>query len=198
MSPYARESVSPCGRESVSLCAGFRDEELGMPLVKRFEDLEAWQAARLLAAAAYAVTRRRGFVTDPGLVDQFRRAAVSTMNNIAEGFDSGSRTEFRRFLRYAARSASEVQSSLYVARDQGYIDQASFAEAYALAQRVRQLCGGLIRRLSERAYSTSPRPNRIADRPAAYEIRCPPAHGLTGARVHRPTGARAHGRTAPP
>jgi len=118
-----------------------------MALVKRFEDLQAWQEARKLASGAYDHTVLKSFIRDAGLADQMRRAAVSCMNNIAEGFDSGSRTEFRRFLRYAARSASEVQSCLYVALDRGYLDQAAFSASYDNAQAVRKMCRGLSRKL---------------------------------------------------
>jgi four helix bundle protein len=110
-----------------------------MALVRRFEDLAAWQEARKLTAAAYALTADRTFGRDAALIDQIRRAAVSCMNNIAEGFDSGSRSEFRRFLRYAVRSASEVQSCLYVALDRSYVDQAAFSAAYEGAEAVRRL-----------------------------------------------------------
>jgi four helix bundle protein len=79
-------------------------------LARRFEDLRAWQSARDLTSAVYALARNGEFARDFALSDQIRRAAISTMNNIAEGFDSASRAEFARFLRYAARSASEVQS----------------------------------------------------------------------------------------
>ena len=118
-----------------------------MALAERFEELRAWQAARALTLDVYALARGDQFRHDFGLGDQIRRAAVSTMNNIAEGFDSASRVEFVRFLRYASRSASEVQSCLYVALDQRYISQEQFDRAYASAASVRKLCAGLIRSL---------------------------------------------------
>ena len=80
-----------------------------MGLVTRFEDLEVWQQARKLTADVYLVADGSALSRDFVLGDQIRRAAISTMNNIAEGFDSASRFEFRRFLRYAGRSASEVK-----------------------------------------------------------------------------------------
>jgi four helix bundle protein len=169
-----------------------------MALVRRFEGLEAWQAARSLTSRAYALTGgQTKCFADRSLCDQVRRAAVSTMSNIAEGFDSGSRTEFRRFLRYAARSASEVQSCLYVARDQGYLDQPAFENAYAQAQRVRQLCSGLIRRLG--AHGKQPtRSDEIAESPATY-LRTPARpHARTGSPPHPRTPARAHARTPAP
>jgi four helix bundle protein len=161
-----------------------------MALVRRFEDLEAWQAARRLTAQAFVLTQRSTKLgTDRSLSDQLRRAAVSTMSNIAEGIDSGSRTEFRRFLRYAARSASEVQSCLYVAKDQGYVDHSSFEEAYGEAQRVRQLCSGLIRLMPVRGRRNQA--ETIAEDCEVYaSARC--ALPTLPQRPHARTGARAH------
>ena len=118
-----------------------------MPLVKRFEDLEAWQAGRQLARTICAVTDDGDFRRDFSLIDQARRAALSVMNNIVEGFDSGSTAEFVRFLGYARRSASEVQSCLYVALDREYLSPAKFQQAYDEAERVRALIAGFIRYL---------------------------------------------------
>ncbi len=83
--------------------------------------------------------RKRGeFARDRDLSDQIRRASGSIMHNIAEGFDGGSNAEFVKFLRYAQRSASEVQSELYVALDQTYISEEKFRELYDLADHARQ------------------------------------------------------------
>jgi four helix bundle protein len=92
----------------------------------RFEDIEAWKAARALTNRIYAVTSEGAFSKDHGLRDQIQRAAISMMANIAEGFDGGSDREFIKFLGYAIRSATELQSHLYVALDRSYIDQKQF------------------------------------------------------------------------
>jgi four helix bundle protein len=84
------------------------------------------------------------FAADYGLKDQIQRASGSIMHNIAEGFDGGSNAEFKRFLRYAQRSCSEVQSQLYVAIDQGYVDQASFDQLFELSARAKRKIGGFI------------------------------------------------------
>ncbi len=97
-----------------------------MPRIERLEDVEAWQAARALTQDIYRATDADRFARDFGLRDQIHRAAVSVMANIAEGFDAGSRNEFVRFLSYALRSATEVQSHLYVAADRGYITEEHF------------------------------------------------------------------------
>lgn len=101
-----------------------------MTSIKRFEEIKAWQRARALVNRVYKVTSSGKFAKDFGLRDQIRRAAGSVMHNIAEGFDSGSDLEFRRFLIYSLRSASEVQSQLYTALDQHYISQEEFNLLY--------------------------------------------------------------------
>ncbi len=85
--------------------------------VDRFEDLIAWQKARQLAAEIYRISAQGDFSKDFGLRDQIRRAAVSAMSNIAEGFDRGSRGEFHQYLVIAKASCAEVRSQLYVAQD---------------------------------------------------------------------------------
>lgn len=95
----------------------------------------------------YACTAGRDFRKDFGLRDQIQRAAGSVMGNIAEGFDSGSDVEFIRFLRYAQRSCTEVQSELYVALDQKYITELQFAALFDQAGKVRAKIGGFIKYL---------------------------------------------------
>ncbi len=85
-----------------------------MALIKRFEDILAWQEGRLLVKQIYILTREGEFARDFGLRDQIQRAAVSVMTNIAEGFDCESKREFSRFLGIARRSAVEVQSLLFI------------------------------------------------------------------------------------
>jgi four helix bundle protein len=81
---------------------------------------------------------------DFGLKNQIRAASGSSMHNIAEGFDAESNAEFIRFLRYAKRSCSEVQSELYVALDEGYLLPVEFNETYDLAGRTRAAIRGFI------------------------------------------------------
>ena len=89
--------------------------------VSRFEDLVVWQKAMRLSVAVYGATRGGEFVRDFGLRDQIRRAAVSILSNIAEGFDRNSRAEFGRFVSIARGSAGEVRAQLYLAREIGYL-----------------------------------------------------------------------------
>ena len=112
--------------------------------IERFEDIEAWQLARELTRKVYKLTRKPKFARDFGLKGQIQDAAGSTMHNIAEGFDSETNPEFIRFLRYAKRSCTEVQSELYVALDQQYIINNEFQDVYDHAGRTRAAIRGFI------------------------------------------------------
>jgi four helix bundle protein len=116
--------------------------------IERFEDIEAWQIARRLTLRVYEVTNKGTFARDFGLRDQIRDASGSVMHNIAEGFDSGTNPEFVRFLQYAKRSCTEVQSELHVARDQGYICETEFNELYEQARLARSKIGAFINYLT--------------------------------------------------
>jgi len=94
--------------------------------IARFTDIKGWQAARELVRAVYAVTQESPLARDFALRDQIRRAAISVMTNIAEGFDRGSDRDFARFLDIARASATEVKSLLFVALDAGYLTQETF------------------------------------------------------------------------
>jgi four helix bundle protein len=115
--------------------------------IDRFEDIEAWQLARDLACRIYRVTAVGGFRRDPGLKSQIRNAAGSAMHNIAEGFDSATNREFVRFLVYARRSCTEVQSQLYLASDAGYLDDVQLGDLHGRAGRTRATIKGFIRYL---------------------------------------------------
>ncbi|BBO73723.1 four helix bundle protein [Desulfosarcina widdelii] len=112
--------------------------------IKRFEDIEAWQLARQLARKVYGLTKKGEFVRDFGLKKQIQNAAGSSMYNIAEGFDSETNNEFVRFLRYAKRFCTEVQSELYMAVDQQYITRSEFQDVYDHAGRTRATIRGFI------------------------------------------------------
>ncbi|MCP5487536.1 MAG: four helix bundle protein [Verrucomicrobia bacterium] len=90
-------------------------------MVKKFEELDCWQVARELTREVYALTVGDDCRRDFGFVDQIRRASVSIMNNVAEGFERGSDKEFIKFLYIARASAGEVRSMTYVGLDQGYL-----------------------------------------------------------------------------
>ena len=94
--------------------------------VKYFEDLEVWKLAREVTNRVYSLTRKDAFSRDFGLVDQIRRAAVSVMSNIAEGFERGGNQEFIQFLFIAKASCGEARCQLHIALDQGYITEKEF------------------------------------------------------------------------
>ena len=83
------------------------------PRVEQFEDLVAWQKARILTREIYRITHRGAFARDYGLSGQMHRAAVSIMSNIAEGFERGSRSEFHQIVSTAKSSCGELRSQLY-------------------------------------------------------------------------------------
>ncbi len=113
------------------------------PPVRRFEDLIAWQKARILTKSIYGASKRSDFDRDVGLARQIQRAAVSVMSNVAEGFERGGRGEFHQFLSTAKASCAEVRSQLYVAFDVGYLSQADFDRLMAQAGEVARIVGGL-------------------------------------------------------
>jgi len=110
-----------------------------MGTITRFEDIEAWQRARELTKMMYQLTSKGEWAKDFGLRDQIRRAAVSAMSNVAEGFERRGNTEFLRFLNMAKASAGEVRSQLYVALDLGYVNQPEFMSAFKLAERTSSM-----------------------------------------------------------
>ena len=112
--------------------------------IERFEDIEAWHLARELARKVYRLTKKPRFAEDYGLKSQIQDAAGSSMHNIAEGFDSETNAEFIRFLRYAKRSCTEVQSELYLAFDEKYISTDEFNDVYEQARRTRAAVYGFM------------------------------------------------------
>lgn len=114
-----------------------------MPGVKRFEDLIAWQKARVLTREIYRVTQRGAFSTDFALRQQIQKAAVSVMSNIAEGFERGRRQEFHQFLSMAKASCAEVRCQLYIALDIGYLTPQVFQDLMQSGEEVARIVGGL-------------------------------------------------------
>lgn len=120
-----------------------------MTTFKSFEEIEGWQKARLLAREIYAISNKASFATDFALRDQIRRASVSIMSNIAEGFGRDGTREFVQFLAIAKGSVNEVKAQLYVAIDQGYISQQDFDRLCALTGEIGGMIGGLMRYLQQ-------------------------------------------------
>ncbi len=109
--------------------------------IRRFEDLIVWQRARELTKRIYQASARGSFARDFGLRDQLRRAAVSVMANIAEGFERGGRKEFHQFLSVGKASCAEVRSGLYVALDAGHVSREEFVTLLRHAEAIGRMLG---------------------------------------------------------
>ena len=118
-----------------------------MPTFSRFEDIHAWQKAREVTRSVYAITQNPGFDRDFGLRDQIRRASVSIMANIAEGFARRSDKDFAYFLNISRSSVAEVQSHLYVALDQRYLGETEFTHIYVKLEETSKMIFALVRHL---------------------------------------------------
>lgn len=117
-----------------------------MSAAKRFEELRMWQFARRLANLIYKLTEQPSF-RDSDLRRQMRRAAVSAMSNLAEGFGRGSNEELLYFLYIARGSVAELQSQLYLSSDLGYVTQQEFQEAYQRSDETSRLMQAFARSL---------------------------------------------------
>lgn len=114
-----------------------------MAAARTFEDLIAWQKARALTNEVYTLTATGPFSKDFALRDQIRRAAISVMSNIAEGFERKGDREFHQFLVIAKGSCGEVRSQLIIACDVGYLSQEQFERVAGLASETGKVINGL-------------------------------------------------------
>ena len=141
-----------------------------MAAIEKFEDIAAWQGARVLVRTVYQTTGQGAFARDYGLRDQIRRAAVSIMSNIAEGFERGSKREFCHFLYIAKASAGEVRSLLYVAGDLEYIDEATYQTLMEQAAKLSRQIAAFIKYLDSDIQRTSGRRLAVHDlEPLTYD-----------------------------
>jgi len=120
-----------------------------MSTFRRFEDIEAWQLARALTNRIYDVTSESSFSRDYGLRDQIRRAGISIVSNIAEGYERDGDREFTQFLFVAKGSCGEVRAQLYLAHDRKYLSDDQFQELYTRAVELSRVIAGLIRYLQQ-------------------------------------------------
>jgi len=121
-----------------------------MAKVERFEDMECWKKARELTKVIYDISSASKFAHDFGLRDQIRRASVSILSNIAEGFERDGSKEFVQFLSMAKGSCGEVRAQL-VALDQQYISKEQFETIIKRAIEVSRIISGLIKYLRQSA-----------------------------------------------
>lgn len=144
-----------------------------MATISHFEEIEAWKTARQLTNLVYQVSNLGPFSKDFGLKDQIRRAAVSVMSNIAEGFESRTQAQFINYLGIAKGSAAEVCSQLYIAGDQKYITQAQFTQTLDLTDKaVRQLARFIF------YLESNPKSRHVREERPEYSIK--PEDGTTG------------------
>ena len=113
------------------------------PLVRRFEDLDAWQMAMELAVSVYEVSAVGPLARDFALRDQLRKSAISIFSNVAEGFERNSRPDFRRFLVIAKASCGELRSQIHLAQRLEYISSEMHNTIVEAAERVSNKLGGL-------------------------------------------------------
>jgi len=120
-----------------------------MAKIEKFEDIKAWQLAKDVTKLIYQATNKLPFSNDFSLKDQIRRASVSSMANIAEGFERKSNKEFKQFLFIARGSAGEVRSHLYLAYELDYLSKDTFINLLAKIQEVSKSIWGFISYLQE-------------------------------------------------
>jgi four helix bundle protein len=151
---------------------------MNMATIERFEDLEAWQRARELTNVIYDMSDVGAFARDFPLRDQIRRAAVSIMSNIAEGFESRTSRLYIEHLGRAKASCGEVRAQLYLAHDRQYVSGEVFEQTLALAESVSRLTHGLIR------YLSNARINEIREDTACYAEEYAVSYASNFASVH--------------
>ncbi len=136
-----------------------------MTTAKRFEELEVWQKAKELTNSVYKHSSDGAFARDFGLRDQMRRAAVSIMSNIAEGFESQTQSMFIKYLGHAKGSAGELRAQLYIARDQGYITDEEFKTIFSTAE----ICSKQLARFIQYLES-QPNARRVREEGVTYNV----------------------------
>ena len=120
-----------------------------MAKIEKFQDIEAWKMARKVTKMIYDISKQEGFSRDFALCNQIRRASISIVSNIAEGFERNGDKEFLQFLSIAKASCAEVHAQLYVALDQEYIDDKQFEDISKDLGETSRIIGGLMKYLQQ-------------------------------------------------
>ena len=126
-----------------------------MARIEKFEDIESWKLAREVAKLIYEISSNGDFARDFALVNQIRRASISILSNIAEGFERGGNKEFLQFLAIAKGSCGEVRAQLYVALDQNYIDEKKFVFITDKLIETNRMISGLMKYLQQSDFKGS-------------------------------------------
>ncbi len=116
-----------------------------MATIKRFEDLEMWKLSRMLCENVGDLSDKQKLEKNFQLIGQIEGSSGSVMDNIAEGFERGTRKEFILFLGYAKGSCDELRSQLYRLLDRKYINAEQFKDLSQKALRI----SGMIQRFIE-------------------------------------------------
>lgn len=120
-----------------------------MAVAKRFEDLEVWIAAKDASVMIYKITENESLKKDFGLKDQIRRASISVISNIAEGFERNGNKEFIQFLSIAKGSAGEVRAQLYIIKELEFINEEEFTLLNEKVTQVSKMLSGFINYLKQ-------------------------------------------------
>jgi len=136
-----------------------------MTSVERFEDLDVWKRARALANLVYSISEEGAFARDFSFRDQMRRAAVSILSNIAEGFENRTQALFVDYLGRAKASAGELRAQAYLALDRHYVNEKQFEQIQNEAQVCSRQIVGLIRYLE-----SVPNSRRVREPGAVYDV----------------------------
>jgi four helix bundle protein len=136
-----------------------------MATAKRFEELDVWRRSRELTNLIYSFSKSGAFSRDFALRDQIRRASLSIMSNIAEGFESSTQQTFIKYLGYAKASGGEVRAQLYIVKDQGYISEEDFGRALEAAE----ICSKQLSRFIQ-YLNNQPNSRRVRDDGVTYDV----------------------------
>ncbi len=120
-----------------------------MAIAKKFEDLEVWIVAKDTSVMIYKITENENLRKDFGLKDQIRRASISVISNIAEGFERNGNKEFIQFLSIAKGSAGEVRAQLYIIKELNFINEEEFVLLYEKVTQVSKMLSGFINYLKQ-------------------------------------------------
>ena len=120
-----------------------------MAKIEKFEDIQAWKLAREVTRQIYEISSTEKFSRDFALVNQIRRASISIISNIAEGFERSGNKKFIQFLAIAKGSCGEVRAQLYVAFDQKYIDETKFRGIAEKLNETSRLIAGFMKYLQQ-------------------------------------------------
>jgi len=136
---------------------------------RNFEDLAVYQNARALVKEVYQITRDGSFAHDAGLCDQIRRASISIVSNIAEGYERGSNTELIQFLYIAKGSCGEVRAQLMIACDLGYVQRQKYDSLNGEARRISAMLANLIRYVKSSGYVGPKRKSTAKPEPTEFQ-----------------------------